>query len=77
MTKQIEKFKVLKIIFKEVFSEDNRVCSLHVIHAIDNNGLKFYMQSQAIFYVDNCKITKCIELTHFIENKNDWFLMTK
>lgn len=65
---RLEKYQSSHISFIELFSQNNKVCSIHVLEAESKDGKKVIAQGQAVFYLKKGKIEKCIELTRVIHD---------
>lgn len=62
----------IKIDFKHILIDGNKVATLHIVNGIKKNGDKVKAQVNAIIEIRDKKIVMCDELTHILEgNKSD------
>lgn len=55
------------ITFKYMLAEVNKVATIHIASGVKKNGQNISIQVNALFLIENEKITLCDELTHLIE----------
>ncbi len=63
------KMKSIKITFKHIIVEDDKVATLHIVDGIKNDGEEVKVQVNALMQVQEGKIILCDELTHLIQGQ--------
>lgn len=64
MKEKQAQFNSMHITIKYILSEGNMVSTIHILDVIDKNLSKKSWVGHAIYFIENNKIVKCIELTH-------------
>lgn len=59
----------IKITFKHIISEHDKVSTIHIVNATKKNGVVCKVQVNAMFQIKNQKIILCDELTHLISGE--------
>ena len=61
----------VRVFIERCVVEGNRICTIHIVHAVKNNGQKVAVKVIACFEIENGKIVLCDELTHLLNGDEE------